>query len=528
MLESKSGSLTEMVLSDAIGRGITVTEIAPKDQPVDVPQHTTAAFIGRALCGPLNTPVLLDSFAAFCRRFGGLWLRSSLGPAVQQFFEHGGKRLYVVRVANRARGAMICLPASHGVLVLRALEPGSTESIRAAVDYDGISDDEHFNLTLQRTAPESGLVMDQEIYLRISCKPGSRKSIADVLANSSLVRASTPLPPGRPASTSQPGVSFDTAYVGHAQDGYDGTELTDYDLIGSATRKKGLFALNTVDHFDLLYMPPPARHGDIGAAAILAADLYCRSRGSMLITDPPESWDSAESAVAGVRGSGMSSPNILSYFPRVIFSGDPYPRPRVAGGAVAGLLCKLDRLKGAWEELDQPGFGFDRKLTPSLQLNVDEAQRLVREGVNVISGRLVGHATLNGSVTLGCRGQTEKIFGDLTARRLCLMVTNTIDQATRWAVFEPDRSGVADRVQAQVHAYMCALAAAGAFADDDFVVQCDAGLQAQTDQSQRGVTVFLAFQPSGAVESVSLTLHQTPSGCRVATTAFAPVIEDCA
>ncbi|HUD97668.1 MAG TPA: hypothetical protein VMO24_08995, partial [Woeseiaceae bacterium] len=54
--------------------------------------ESTAAFVGRALRGPLNTPVLLESFAEFRRRFGGTWHRSSLGPAVEQFFEHGGRR----------------------------------------------------------------------------------------------------------------------------------------------------------------------------------------------------------------------------------------------------------------------------------------------------------------------------------------------------------------------------------------------------------------------------------------------------
>jgi hypothetical protein len=44
----------------------------------------------------------------------------------------------------------------------------------------------------------------------------------------------------------------------------------------------------------------------------------------------------------------------------------------------------------------------------------------------------------------------------------------------------------------------------------------------------RGVTVLLAFQPQGSDEIVSLTLHQSVSGFRVATTAFAPVIAACA
>ena len=88
--------------------------------PIDVSSETTAAFIGRALRGPLNTPILVHNFAGFRRRFGSHWHRSSLGPAVKQFFDHGGRQLYIVRVANNARGAMLCLPAHGGFLILRA------------------------------------------------------------------------------------------------------------------------------------------------------------------------------------------------------------------------------------------------------------------------------------------------------------------------------------------------------------------------------------------------------------------------
>jgi hypothetical protein len=70
---------------------------------------------------------------------------------------------------------------------------------------------------------------------------------------------------------------------------------------------------------------------------------------------------------------------------------------------------------------------------------------------------------------------------------------------------------------------MCALSDAGAFENDHFLVQCDAGLRRQPVDPDRGITILLAFHPAGSDETVSLTLHQSISGCRVATTAFAPV-----
>ncbi|MGH8194791.1 MAG: hypothetical protein ACREQ8_10375 [Woeseiaceae bacterium] len=516
-------------MADGIDRGRTVTEVASMDPPVDALSETTAAFIGRALRGPLDTPVLLGGFGDFRRRFGGLWHRSSLGPAVEQFFEHGGQRLYVVRVANNARGAMICIPAAHGVLVLRALEPGSTESIRAAVDYDRIDheDSEHFNLTLQRVAPDTGLVVDQEIYRRLSCRDEDRGFIGNVLLTSRLARPQAPLPGGRPLPTTDPRNRFDPGYVGQVQAGSDGTALSDYDLIGSAVKGTGLFSLDAIGRFDLLYLPPPGLRQDPGPAAILAAERYCRRRRAMLIMDPPVDWNSTARAVSGIRADGYASPNILAYFPRMVCREADGSPPRPVGGAIAGLLCKHDRLCGPWQALSAGVLRFSRSLVPGILLGAEEVGRLVREGLNVIAGNTAGQAALQGSVSLARNSQMDRKFARLDVQRLCLSITNAIEHATRWAVFAPTESGLADRIHAQVHSYMAWLAGAGAFADNRFVIQCDALHTAAADP-RRGVTILLAFQPVGAGEVVSLTLQQTVSGCRVSTTAFAPSIAQCA
>jgi hypothetical protein len=500
------------------------------DDAIGVGTETTAAFVGRALRGPLNTPVLIESFAEFRRRFGGTWHRSSLGPAVEQFFEHGGRRLYVVRVANNARGAMICIPAQHGVLVLRAREPGSTENVRAAVDYDRIpaDDEEHFNLTLQRVAPESGLVADQEIYTRLSCRPRDRAFIGHALAGSELAEPRFPLPGGRPLPTTDPGNRFDPGYVGAVQPGSDGSALTDYDLVGSAIASTGIFALNQVEYFDLLYLPPPARQKDLGPASILAAELYCRRRSAMLIMDPPAQWDSPSRAIEGLRGAGYASPNIMTYFPRLIGRHRDGLPPRTGGGAIAGLLCKLDRRHGPWLSPEQAGLHFHRSAVPAVDCSDAECGQLVREGINVITGLPNGNAVLRGSVTLARMSQMDRNFCSLPVRRLCLAMTNAIERATRWCVFEPNEMRVAERIQAQIHAYLSSLADAGAFVDDQFFVQCDAGLHSDVTDPRRGVTILLAFQPVNTGHAISLTLHQTVTGCRVAATAFAPTMAHCA
>jgi hypothetical protein len=497
------------------------------DQPIDMSQETTAAFVGRALRGPLNTPVLVESFGEFRRRFGDVWSRSSLGPSVRQFFEHGGLRLYVVRVANNARGSMLCLPASGSALVLRAVEPGSTELVRAAIDYDGIGDDESFNLTLQRIDPGTGHVEDQEFFKKVSWQQGDENFVGDALLSSNLARVEKPYPTHRPEATVSTGGRTASSYVEPVQAGTDGTELSDYDLIGSRSARTGLFALEHVEDFDILVLPPPAKGIDTGPAAILAAELYCRERRAMLVVDPRAEWTSAEAAVRGVRELGYASPNMLGYFPRMRErNSDDIARP--AGGAIAGLLCKQDRTYGPWQTLDQPGLGLQRRLVPDVDIDEGGAQLLQRAGFNIIAGGTAGRARVQGALTLGRGSGANRRFAQLPVRRFCLRIISTIASAARWAVFEPGDRNLARRVRAQVQTYFNCLNDMGAFADDRFFVECDAGVSKRNDSDEHGVTILVAFHPVSCDQPISLTLHLTATGCRVGSTAFAPSVDHCA
>ncbi len=501
------------------------------DQPIDALPETTAAFIGRALRGPCNTPVLVTNFGEYRRHFGDVWTRSSLGPAVRQFFDHGGRRLYVVRVANNARGAMICLPASGTALVLRAIDPGSTESVRAAVDFDAIEDgdDDRFNLTLQRVDPATGRILDQELYHKVSFREESESFVGDALLSSTLARVEHPYPAHRPEVTLRKGRQIESSYVTHAQAGTDGVELSDYDLVGSRVKRTGLFALEQVDNFDLLYLPPPGKGRDTGPAAILAAERYCRDRSAMLLVDPLADWTTVELAVEGVRQQGYASPNMLGYFPRITARGEEDDAPRIAGGAIAGLLCKQDRTYGPWQDLNQLGMGLHRGLQPAIETDDEQRHTLHRAGLNVIANNgPAGRARLCGSVTLGRGSEAHREFASLSVHRFCLQVVNTIARAARWAVFEPEDASLAQRIRAQVLTYLGGLHELGAFADDRFVVECDAGVSHRADNAEHGVTILLAFHPTGSSDPVSLTLHLTAAGCRVGSAAFAPAPGICA
>ncbi len=166
-----------------------------------VPAGVTA-FVGRTLKGPVAQPVVLRSFAAFQQIFGGLWQPSPLAYAVEQFFENGGREAVIVRAVNGARCATLTLPAGKSSLSLTAVNPGSREYLRAAVDYDAIAAEDRFNLIVQRlTVSASEQVQEQEILRNLSVEPGSARFVADILQSSQLARVAGPVPPSRPDPT---------------------------------------------------------------------------------------------------------------------------------------------------------------------------------------------------------------------------------------------------------------------------------------------------------------------------------------
>jgi hypothetical protein len=61
---------------------------------VDVP-----AFVGLAERGPLTSPTVIEGWPGFVTAFGGLLDNAQLGWTVRAFFENGGRRCHVVRVA---------------------------------------------------------------------------------------------------------------------------------------------------------------------------------------------------------------------------------------------------------------------------------------------------------------------------------------------------------------------------------------------------------------------------------------------
>jgi uncharacterized protein len=100
-----------------------------------------AAFIGVAERGPLDTPFAVHSFAQFQAMFGAFRNGPFLAYSAKAFFENGGDKCYIVRVAAplavTATDLLLPQPADRSFSVVLSVEsfaPGAVVTVRQAPD----------------------------------------------------------------------------------------------------------------------------------------------------------------------------------------------------------------------------------------------------------------------------------------------------------------------------------------------------------------------------------------------------------
>jgi phage tail sheath protein FI len=102
--------------------GVYVEEIPSGVRTIIGVATSITAFIGRALRGPVDEPVTINNFGDFERVFGGLWVGSSLGFSVQDFFLNGGGQAVVVRVTGSTASTAEIEDADRGLFLVATSE----------------------------------------------------------------------------------------------------------------------------------------------------------------------------------------------------------------------------------------------------------------------------------------------------------------------------------------------------------------------------------------------------------------------
>lgn len=556
--------------------GVYIEEIPSGVRTITGVATSITAFVGRARRGETNKATTINSFGDFERIFGGLWLQSQLGFAVRDFYLNGGSQAIIVRLYHAEEGdgakpAKSKLTAG-GVKLDAAYEGSWGASLRASVDMDGVSDEvamalgvtkaDLFNLTVRDAGPGGAI----ERFLNLTVKESARRIDRVLKAQSALVRWDGALDPSSPPAISKasdtvttaeadlatakktladkliadPAANVDTekqavvdaqkkvdddkkAMADAVSDGLH-LKATDFLPANGETEKKGVYALEQADLFNLLCIPPYKTSDsvsfDVDLTVVAAATAYCEKRRAMYLIDSPADWNSKEKAKSTFTATsgdfpGVRSKNAALFFPRLM-QPNPLREGRIEEfapcGAVAGIFARTDTQRGVWKA---PA-GLEASLVgvPQLEVGLTDAENgeLNPLGINCLRAFPVAGRVVWGSRTLRGADQLADEWKYVPVRRTALFIEESLYRGTQWVVFEPNDEPLWAQIRLNVGAFMHGLFRQGAFQGqtprEAYFVKCDKETTTQNDINLGIVNIVVGFAPLKPAEFVVIKLQQ--------------------
>ncbi|PSJ43364.1 phage tail sheath family protein [Allosphingosinicella deserti] len=180
--------------------GVYIEEIPSGVRTITGVATSIAAFVGRTARGPINEPVVVNSFGDFERRFGGLAVDRPLSYAVRDFYVNGGGQALIVRLfTNPDAPADALARLNVDGLVLAAASPGTWgRKLRATIDTD-VSEEVRARLALSATDALFNLTLrygdSSEKFLNVGVADNSRRIDRVLAAESNLAVWSSATPP---------------------------------------------------------------------------------------------------------------------------------------------------------------------------------------------------------------------------------------------------------------------------------------------------------------------------------------------
>jgi phage tail sheath protein FI len=276
-----------------------------------------------------------------------------------------------------------------------------------------------------------------------------------------------------------------------------------------------MYALEDVDSFNLLCIPPDVRSQDTPATVWTTALQYCVTRRAMLIVDPPNVWLSKTPDPSDLGLYGAAARNAAVYFPRVV-EADPLRGGQsdsfVPCGIIAGVMASTDADRGVWKA---PA-GIDASLTGVLALAVkvtDGQNGLINpKGINCLRVLPASGPVVWGARTLRGSDQLADDYKYVPVRRTALYIEESLYQGTQWAVFEPNAEPLWSQIRLNVGSFMQGLFRQGAFAGqtptDAYFVKCDKDTTTPDDVNNGVVNILVGFAPLKPAEFVIIQLQQ--------------------
>jgi phage tail sheath protein FI len=301
--------------------------------------------------------------------------------------------------------------------------------------------------------------------------------------------------------------------------GSDGVAFTLKEFQGVQNDQTGLFALDGVDLFNLMVIPP-----DTGIPSTVQetfwgpASIYCQQRRAFLLIDPPASWvKNGRPAVTNnlalitTLRNTVAKQNSAVFFPRLVYNAAGVRKTTAPSGVIAGLMSRIDATRGVWKA--PAGIEADLRGVIDLEINLTDAENGVLNKQAVNCSRIFPSGIVNwGARTMDGFDDQGSEWKYIPIRRLALFLEESLYRGTKWVVFEPNDEPLWAKIRLNLNAFMMGLFRQGAFQgstpDKAFFVKCDSETTTQNDRNLGIVNIEVGFAPLKPAEFVIIRIQQ--------------------
>lgn len=499
--------------------GVYIEEsLRPLSDVSSDPAEAAAAFVGKAKGGPVG-PVYVSSWTQFQALYGAIsYDTSDLAYALYSYFSNGGRGAYVVRaVASDATSSSLMLFDGTGtttadeVMNLTATSPGTWASDAASASRVFVTvrpsstGSSRFDVIID--VGNSNYLAASEQFVDLSMDPADPRYAVDII-NSPVVGSryvsatrSTNIAANNPA----PGTSTKTPMTG-------GTEgVAAIDIPAAAAR------LDVVNR-NLVVNAPGATVADVNALITWAES---NARHFLVVDVPkPGANESASASVTAmttfVSGITTKSSQAAVYGPW-LYTTDPGSsagalRLTAPGGAVVGQIIRTDASRGAHKAPAGVQTNLVGVVQPYQVYTNAQQDTLAQAHVNLIKTVPGSGNCIWGARTLAV-GTPDRY---ISVRRMLIGLKTTLNEITRFAVFEGNDEDLRATVESVVFSYLMSQFDLGAFKgdspDEAFYVRCDDtnNTAATTDAGIINVEVGVALK--SPAEFIVIRLGQQQAG----------------
>ncbi|GAA2756214.1 phage tail sheath family protein [Actinopolymorpha rutila] len=444
-------------MPEYLSPGVYIEEIERGPKPIEGVATSTAAFLGETQRGP-QTPTLVTSYNEYLRLFGDIYGPDKYMPyAVKMFFDNGGRRCYIARIAAAdAATATIDIagltvtalgPGSEYHKVWIRVGPGSTKDkngnpvgFRVRIDYWANAADVPPDAA---SIPAGKPPTISEDFNDLSVDPTSTSYFEKRInnGNSSLVE----LVPADPAAGVTLPTSDSDAQLPSVSDG-SGVTAADYEVDDpDPSRRKGLAALDLDAFRAVAVVHAPGAAYDAAQKVVTHCENN-RFRFAVVDALPHQANATSIDARAQVDDTQYGA----FYYPWIWIS-DPRSGARKLvppGGAVCGIYALTDNNRGVFKA------PANETIAGAIDLEYDINQRvqdtLNPAGVNVIR-RFPGRGIrVWGARTLS----SDPLWKYVSVRRLFIFLEASIYNSTQWVVFEPNNQQLWARVKQTITLFL--------------------------------------------------------------------------